>query len=238
MYVLAEALQWYKNLIEVLEGTWLKKITITFKDTLLYTVMYYIQDGMRGEIEVHLYDAANKFKEKNSWGDFYLTESGELHLNRTYQYKEHAGYIIAFMELQRMLYKVGIEEDVLLEANTTLSHLLVQEVHVPDVTAEVHELTNLENLAYLFEHMMLYNCSPSLTSDFLEKLEYSEAIDEFERSAVLLRENIEHILTDSTFTEDVKRDKLENFIFENIQIFADHDRAQKEDGDNGATITR
>lgn len=225
----------------VLEEEKLKRIEISLQNTLLYTVLYYVKDGLRGEIEVHLYDSLHKLKEKNTWGDFYLTETGELHINRTYQYKEHAGYILAFVELQRMLYKIGIEEDVLLEANTSLTNLLIHELAVPDITVEVHKLTNMENLAYLFEHMMRYNCSPALTSDFLEKLDYSEATidsNEYEALAVRLRDEIEVILNNTEHTESMKQEFLEEFIVNNIQIFADYDRAQQEDGQNGTTFTR
>lgn len=216
----------------------MKKISLFFNETLLYTVTYYIQDGLRGEIKVHLYDSAHKFKEKNTWGDFYLTETGELHINRTYQYKEHAGYILAFTELQRMLFKVGIEEDVLLEANTPLVNLLVHDLNVPNITVENRKLTNMENLACLFEHMMRYNCSPALTSDFLVKLEDSEETNKYEAKAALLRSKIEGILSSTNQTENVKQEILEKFLLDNVQIFADYERAQKEDGKNGTNITR
>lgn len=214
----------------------MQKINILLNGTILYSALFYIQNGLRGKIEVYLYDETSLFKEKNEWGDFYLTETGELHLNRTYQYKEHAGYILAFSELQRMLYKVSLEEDVILATNYTLIDVLINKLKVPTVQVEVRSLTNIENLAYLFEYMMRYNCSSSLTSDFIEKLDYYEVTNDFEASALLLRENLEYILTDDTCTEDMKREKLEQFMFDNIQIFADYERAQKENTNNGPVI--
>lgn len=215
----------------------MKKLEILLHDTLLYRVMYYIEDGLRGEIEVYQYDTSNHLQETNAWGDFYLTRQGSLHLNRAYDYNPHAGYTLAFMELQRVLFKIAIEEDVIIEANTSFARILANQLQVPGIHVKVIELSIMENLAYLYEQMMRYNCSPTITRDFLEKLALKTPVQEFDFSAIAIMDEIEDILIDTTLTENLKRDALERCLSDNIQIFADYERACKEANEDGTTFT-
>lgn len=205
----------------------MKKLTVKTNGAILFSALFYFEQGMRGQIEVYTYDTSGNLKEKNSWGDFFVSEGGALHLNRTYQFFENATYIMAFTELQRVLYQLALEEDQLINENGGHARNFINSVQIPGVELQVRDLSNIESLAYLFNHAIHYNCSPALTNDILDKLEFTAGEDDYERSALIIRDEIASVIHDNGITEETKRAQIERIISDNVELFTDHERAQK-----------
>lgn len=172
-------------------------------------------------------------KERNYLGDFLITTECAVHFNFAYQFNARIPYTLAFDLLKQSLIKAAAKESVL-DLDSTLHEELIMYLgltYPENFTTEELQLSNMDNLSYLFEHMMRYNCSPAVTNDFLSKLiliDPVESENEFEKSALLICNEIEGIITDDKYTETVKRDALELAVAKNMDIFHDYENSPKE----------
>lgn len=205
---------------------------VFYENQCLYDSLYYLQHGIgvRGHVYSYFYGVNGKLKERNYLGDFLITTEGSVHFNVEYQFSANIPYTLALDILKRSLVQAAAKEDVL-DLTLTLQDDLKMyfAIQYPsNFSIEEMKLSNIDNVSYLFEHMMRYNCSPSLTNDFLSKLVLQEPTNEFEASALVICEEIEGIIFDAEQTETVKRDMLEIYVAENMKIFADYEKYLKE----------
>lgn len=213
----------------------MKKMKVDYRGQSLYDSLYYLQHGVgiRGHVYSYFYDSKGRLKERNYLGDFLITTECAVHFNFAYQFNARIPYTLAFDLLKQSLIKAAAKESVL-DLDSTLHEELIMYLgltYPENFTTEELQLSNMDNLSYLFEHMMRYNCSPAVTNDFLSKLiliDPVESENEFEKSALLICNEIEGIITDDKYTETVKRDALELAVAKNMDIFNDYENSLKE----------
>ena len=225
----------------------MKKIKVIYKGQCLYDSLYYLQHdiGIRGQVYSYFYDNKGRLTERNNLGDFLITTECAVHFNFDYQFNARIPYTMAFDYLKQSLVQAAAKESVLdLDATLHKELTMYFGLTYPDsFSIEEVQLTNMDNLSYLFEHMMRYNCSPTLTSDFLSKLvliepEISEELVEipvnddsvtsYEEKALEIMDYIKGIIASYTVTDELKREMLEIYVAENINIFEKYERSLKE----------
>lgn len=226
----------------------MKKLKVNYKGQCLYDSLYYLQHdvGIRGHVYSYFYDNKGKLAERNYLGDFLITTECAVHFNFTYQFNARIPYTMAFDLLKQSLIQAAAKESIL-DLDSALHEELSQYfalTYPNSFSVEDIQLTNMDNVSYLFEHMMRYNCSPTLTNDFLSKLvlivpekplkhiELAEAYEEkdidFEKLAFAICEKVEGIINSDEFTENEKRDELEIFVAKNMIIFDKYESSLKE----------
>lgn len=230
----------------------MKKMKVYYKDQCLYDSLYYLQHdiGIRGQVYSYFYDNKGRLTERNNLGDFLITTECAVHFNFEYQFNARIPYTMAFDYLKQSLVQAGAKESVLnLDATLHSELTMYFGLTYPDnFSIEEVQLTNMDNLSYLLEHMMRYNCSPTLTSDFLSKLvliepiepeiseelvetqvnDEEESVTNYEEKAFEIMDHIKGIIAIHTVTDELKREMLEIYVAENITIFEDYERSLKE----------
>lgn len=226
----------------------MKKIKLNYNEQCLYDSLYYLQHdvGVRGHVYSYFYDDKGKLVERNYLGDFYINTECATHFNFDYQFNARIPYSMAFDYLKQSLVQAGAKESVF-NLDTRLHKELTMYFGLtyPDsFSIEDVQLTNMDNLSYLIEHMMRYNCSPTLTSDFLSKLVLIEPEDskelvkqpvndeetftKYEKKALEIMDHIKGIIAHHTVTDELKREMLEIYVAENVTIFEEYNKALKE----------
>lgn len=226
----------------------MKKIKVNYNEQCLYDSLYYLQHdvGIRGHVYSYFYDDKGKIVERNYLGNFYITTECAVHFNFDYQFNARLPYTIAFDYLKQSLVQAGAKESVF-NLDTRLHKELTMYFGLtyPDsFTIEEVQLTNMDNLSYLIEHMMRYNCSPTLTSDFLSKLVLieperlkelveqpvndEETFTKYEKKALEIMDHIKGIIARNTVTDELKREMLEIYVADNVTIFEEYKKALKE----------
>lgn len=227
----------------------MKKLKVYYKNQCLYDSLYYLQHdvGIRGHLYSYFYDDKGKLVERNYLGDFFITTECAVHFNFEYQFNARIPYTMAFDYLKQSLVQAGAKESVLnLDATLHTELTMYFGLTYPNsFSIEEVQLTNMDNLSYLLEHMMRYNCSPTLTSDFLSKLvliepeisgelvethvnDDEELFTKYEKKAFEIMVHIKGIIARHTVTEELKREMLEIYVAENITIFEESEKALKE----------
>ena len=216
-------------------GLIMKKMKVNYMDQCLYDSLYYLQHdvGIRGHVYSFFYDSKGRMAERNYLGDFLITTECAVHFNMNYQFNARITYTMAFDLLKQSIIQVATKESIL-NLDLTLHeelNMYFKVIYPDNFTIEEVQLSNMDNLSYLFEHMMRFNCSPAVTNDFLSKLiliDPVESNDDFEESALLICKEIEDIISNDKYTEDVKRDELELAVAKNMEIFDDYEKFLKE----------
>ncbi|MGE7983643.1 hypothetical protein [Solibacillus sp. NPDC093137] len=226
----------------------MKKMKVYYNEQCLYDSLYYLQHdiGIRGQVYSYFYDNKGRLTERNNLGDFLITTECAVHFNFEYQFNARIPYTMAFDYLKQSLVKAAANESVLdLDATLHKELTMYFDLTYPDsFTIEEVQLTNMDNLSYLFEHMMRYNCSPTLTTDFLSKLiliepeiskelveqpvNNEESVINYEENAFEIMKHIKGIIASDNVTDDIKRDMLEIYVAENISIFENYEKSLKE----------
>lgn len=226
----------------------MKKIKVNYNEQCLYDSLYYLQHdvGVRGHVYSYFYDDKGKLVERNYLGDFYINTECATHFNFDYQFNARIPYSMAFDYLKQSLVQAGAKESVF-NLDTRLHKELTMYfglTYPESFSIEDVQLTNMDNLSYLIEHMMRYNCSPTLTSDFLSKLVLIEPEDskelvkqpvndeetftKYEKKALEIMDHIKGIIARHTVTDELKREMLEIYVAENVTIFEEYKKALKE----------
>ena len=214
----------------------MRSLKVLYNEQLLYDALFYCNDsGIRGYIEVNYYNSNEGITESNPSTEFYITPEGQIHLTNSYFYFAGIKYSLAF---EYMKYRLVCE--LLNESNEELNELALWSSlnFPPTLSYKVNVLSNLDNLSYLFEHMLFYNCSPIATIEFLNKLKMSESENEFDGSAAIIIDDIKDVIENEEYIPAQKVKFLEEIIKNNLLIFANYEKAMKKERElNGNTVS-
>jgi hypothetical protein len=200
----------------------MNKLTIFYSGKPDFIVYYdLLENGLNAQILNIKKSAASDKKELEEFETLHIAADGTLQAATEFKLFQSPLKVAIYNYTIKTLYQIGYEEsifEVSPDFTASIKELLLTS-HPADLSYEVKEFSNVENLAYLYREALLSDTSPLYLAELINKLKWANR----ENKQDPIISFIDQVLTEceSYTDEKILRANVISLFSKNVDLFED-----------------